>query len=71
MSLNSPFHPVALWHMGKHSEGGEVAEHEIFTAEFGLFYSGLTVTCGPDGACGACFIVNGFSFSIFLTGLFV
>lgn len=57
--------------MGKHGGGGEVAKREIFTAESGLFLSDLIVTCGLDGDCSAYFIVSDFSFSIFLTHLFV
>ncbi len=57
--------------MDKHGEGGEVAEREIFTAEPEIFLLDLIVTCGLEGDCSAYFIVSDFSFSIFLTRLFV
>ncbi len=57
--------------MDKHGEGGEVAEREIFSAEPEIFLLDLIVTCGLEGDCSAYFIVSDFSFSIFLTHLFV
>lgn len=57
--------------MDKHGEGGEVAEREIFTAEPEIFLLDFIFTSGLEGDCSAYFIVSDFSFSIFLTRLFV